>query len=187
MGYGLVLIAHNEIGVRKNPYTGEDEEFIRPQLNKRAYAIANRLVDAIVYLDNHFDEEGKSVRRMITRETPTIFAGSRFRFLAPVINDSSYEGLANALYEAIDMEGKLGATVVNTPDNKGVAMRPFAEAMKEAEEVWAKLLSEDQENISQMAVIIEQVFGHQIKLSTVTENQQELLELVISEFKNLLK
>ena len=30
MGYGLVLIAHNEIGVRKNPYTGEDEEFIRP-------------------------------------------------------------------------------------------------------------------------------------------------------------
>ena len=187
MPYGLVLIAHSETGMRKNPRTGEDEEFVRPSLNKRCYAIANRLVDTIIYIDNFFSEEGISIRRMVTRETPTIFAGSRFRFLKPVIEDFGYQALADALYEAIEMEGKLGATIVDTPDQKGSAERPFEEVMLEAANVWKQLLVQDESNIEKMVAITEQVFGRATKLSTVSEYQQELLELAISELKNLLK
>ena len=187
MPYGLVLIAHSENSVRKNPHTGEDEEFVRPSLNKRCYAVANRLVDAIIYIDNYFDEEGVSVRRMITRETPTVFAGSRFRFLAPIINDFGYQPFADALYDAIEMEGKMGATVVDTPDQRGIPGRNFDEVMEEAAGVWKQLLMEDEGNIERMVAITEQVFGRATKLSTVSPHQQELLELAVSELKNLLK
>lgn len=188
--YGLVFISHSELGTRKNTHTGEDEEFVRPALNKRPYAIANRLVDAIIYIDNYFDEEGKSVRRMITRETPTIFAGSRFRFLKPIIDDFGYDALANALYEAIEMEGKLGATIVDSPDQRTettTAVRPFAEAMSEAGQIWTNLARDNPENIDLMVNITEQIFGRPTKLSTVSETQQDLLELAISELKKLLK
>lgn len=187
MPYGLVFIAHSETAVRKNPHTGEDEEFVRPALNKRTYAIANRLVDAIIYIDNYFNEEGVSIRRMITRETPTIFAGSRFRFLKPIIDDFGYQPFADALYNAIEMEGKMGATVVDTPDERGKPDRSFDEVMEEAAAVWKQLLMEDEGNIEKMVAITEQVFGRPTKLSTVYEHQQELLELALSELQNLLK
>lgn len=183
MPYGLVLIAHSENGVRKNSFSGEDEEFVRPSLNKRCYAIANRLVDAIIYIDNYFDESGTSIRRMITREQPTVFAGSRFRFLKPIIPDATYTALADALYEAIDMEGKLGAKVVDEPDR---VVASFDSVMEEASGVWNQLLSQNQDNIEKMMLIIQQVFGKPVKLSTVEPAQQHLLELVVSQFKELL-
>lgn len=186
MPFGLVLIAHSETGTKKNPFTGEDQEFARPSLNKRCYAIANRLVDAIIYIENFFDEQGNPVRRMITRETPTVFAGSRFRFLKSTIEGFGYEALANALYEAIEMEGKLGATVVDSPDEKGSDLRPFEVAMEEAAGVWKQLLLQNESNIEKMAQITEQIFGKPTKLSTVTPGQQELLELAIAELKGLL-
>ena len=186
LGYGIVFITHSETVIKKNPHTNEDMEYIRPALNKRAMASINKLVDIICYLETGFDAEGNSIRRIITRETPSVFAGSRFRYLKPSF-PFGYQEIVNAVNEAIDMEAKMGAIVTDEKDTRDSTTRPFSEAMKEAEEIWAKLLSEDQDNINQMAIIIEQIFGNQIKLSTVTENQQELLELVISEFKNLLK
>ena len=185
MPYGLVFIAHSETGMRKNSYTGEDEEFVRPSLNKRCYAIANRLVDAIIYIDNYFDEEGQSIRRMITRETPTVFAGSRFRFLKPVINNFGYQAFADAVYEAIEMEGKMGATVVDTPVRRDITAS-FDEVMEEAASVWKQLLNKNPDNAAVMADIVTQIFGRPTKLSTVTEDQQELLESAVSALKKLL-
>ena len=185
MPYGLVFIAHSETGMRKNSYTGEDEEFVRPSLNKRCYAIANRLVDAIIYIDNYFDEEGQSIRRMITRETPTVFAGSRFRFLKPVINNFGYQAFADAVYEAIEMEGKMGATVVDTPVRRDITAS-FDEVMEEAASVWKQLLNKNPDNAAVMADVVTQIFGRPTKLSTVTEDQQELLESAVSALKKLL-
>ena len=185
MPYGLVFIAHSETGMRKNPYTGEDEEFVRPSLNKRCYAIANRLVDAIIYIDNYFDEDGQSIRRMITRETPTVFAGSRFRFLKPVINNFGYQAFADAVYEAIEMEGKMGATVVDTPVRRDITAS-FDEVMEEAASVWKQLLNKNPDNAAVMADVVTQIFGRPTKLSTVTEDQQELLEAAVSALKKLL-
>lgn len=185
MPYGLVFIAHSETGMRKNSYTGEDEEFVRPSLNKRCYAIANRLVDAIIYIDNYFDEDGQSIRRMITRETPTVFAGSRFRFLKPVINNFGYQAFADAVYEAIEMEGKMGATIVDTPVRRDITAS-FDEVMEEAASVWKQLLDKNPDNAAVMADVVTQIFGRPTKLSTVTEDQQELLEAAVSALKKLL-
>lgn len=186
LGYGIVFIAHSEAVQRKHPTTGEDIEYIRPSLNKRAMSMVNKLVDIICYLNVGFDEEGQAIRTIITRETPYVFAGSRFRFLKPSF-PFGYDELVAAVQDAIEMEGKLGATIVDTPDKKGAIARPFSEAMAEAGSVWQKLLEQDSENVDKMTAVVEQVFGRLTKLSTVPETQQELLELAISELKNLLK
>lgn len=76
LGYGLVLIAHVDKRIEK---VGDDEiEYISPALNKRAYAIANQIVDIIGYISIDYDDEGNSERWLYTRKTPRIMAGSRF-------------------------------------------------------------------------------------------------------------
>lgn len=186
MGYGIVFIAHSERGVRKNKFTGMDEEFVRPALSKRPYAIVNRLVDVIAYIHTAFNEDGESVRRVYTREQPNIFAGSRFRYLAPSF-DFGYEAFANAIYEAVEMEGKMGATVVDDADRRGVEItRSFEEVMAETRAVWSQLIAKNQDNVGWMASVIEQVFGSPVQLSTVEPTQQQLLEVVLTEFKEKL-
>ena len=185
MGYGLLFICHSDTRLKKDPHTNEDIPEIKPALDKRAYAILNRLVDLTCFIDVAFDADGVATRTVHTRETPSIFAGSRFRFLAPQF-EFGYENLANELNKAIEMEGKLGATVVNSPDRADALVgRPFAEAMSEAEVLWKSLVVENESNIQKMVAIIEKVFGRPMKLSSLNENQQELLELVISEIKEL--
>lgn len=187
LGYGIVFLTHHETVTRKHPVTGEDIEYTRPSLNKRAMNTVNRLVDIIGYLHVSWDENDQAVRTLITRETPYVFAGSRFKFLKSSF-PFGYNELVKELYNAIDMEGKLGATIVDTPDEKGKIQRPFEEAMAEAAAVWNQLREEDEAgNIGPMSSITEQVFGRPTKLSTVTEDQQDLLELAISELKKLLK
>lgn len=187
LGYGIVFLTHHETVTRKHPVSGEDIEYTRPSLNKRAMNTVNRLVDIIGYLHVSWDENDQAVRTLITRETPYVFAGSRFKFLKSSF-PFGYNELVKELYNAIDMEGKLGATIVDTPDEKGKVLRPFEEAMAEAGAVWNQLREEDEAgNIGPMSSITEQVFGRPTKLSTVTEDQQELLELAISELKKLLK
>lgn len=187
LGYGIVFICHSERGVRKHPVTGDDIEFVRPALNKRTYAIVNRLVDIIGYIDVKFDGEDKSVRTLQTRETPYVFAGSRFRFLAPNF-PFGYKELANQLHDAIESEGKLGAVIVDSPDVKESTFeRPFYMTMNEAKDIWTKLIEQDPDNIDKMGAITERIFGRPTKLSTVSETQQELLELAVIELKSLLK
>lgn len=187
LGYGIVFLTHHETVTRKHPVTGEDIEYTRPSLNKRAMNTVNRLVDIIGYLHVSWDENDQAVRTLVTRETPYVFAGSRFKFLKSSF-PFGYNELVKELYNAIDMEGKLGATIVDTPDEKGKILRPFEEAMAEAGAVWNQLREEDEAgNIGPMSSITEQIFGRPTKLSTVTEDQQDLLELAISELKKLLK
>lgn len=186
LGYGIVFLTHHEVVNKKHPVTNEDIEYIRPSLNKRAMNTINRLVDIIGYLHVSWDEEDHAIRTLITRETPYVFAGSRFKFLKGSF-PFGYNELLKEVQAAVEMEGKMGATVVDTPDEKGVPKRVFQDVMDEAAQVWEKLLEQDPDNVENMVGIIEQVFGRPIKLSTVKENQQELLELVVSELKNLLK
>ena len=188
MGYGIVFICHSDDRMKKDVYTNEDIPDVKPALNKRTYAIVNRLVDLICYIESVFDEDGIAVRTVHTRQTPSIFAGSRFRFLAPKF-EFGYETLAEELYKAIEMEGKVrGAKIVDSPDRvSDDNARSFDEAMAEAKTIWEKLVSLDPGYVEKVGAIIEKIFGRPVKLSALNENQQELLELVIDEMKGLLK
>lgn len=182
LGYGLVLIAHSEIRIEK---VGDSElEFIAPSLNKRPFAIVNAIVDIIGYIGTEFDKDGNSIRKIYTRQTPTIMAGSRFKYLAPVI-PLGYQELANALVDAIERSGREdGAIITNEPIREvEKTFRPFGEAMNEAKQLFLSL-AEDESKLALVNKSIQEWFGSEyFRLSETQPAQQELLENVITDMK----
>lgn len=191
LGFGLVIISHVEKRIEKRADDTE-VEILGPQIPRRAYEIVNQLVDIIGYIDITWDENGNPERWLYTRKTPTIMAGSRFKYLAPKIK-FGYQELVDAISEAIDKaEKEDNAVVVDKKDMLVEEKLDFSKVYNEAKEVWTGLLSlcptdeEKERMVRDMNKKIEMVFGRKIKLSEVTEDQVDLLNLVLLELKDML-
>jgi hypothetical protein len=185
LGYGLVIIAHVDKRVEK---TADDSEIeiLGPAIPKRAYDIVNQLVDIIGYIDIAWDEDGNSQRWLYTRKTPTIMAGSRFKYLKPKIK-FGYNELVAAISDAIEEAERLdGAVVVdkieNTPEETKMT---FKEIREEASQLWKTLVDADKDNSIAILKKVEMVFGRQIKLSEITEDQVDLFYLVLLDMRDL--
>ena len=186
LGYGLVIIAHVERRIEKRADDSE-VEILGPAIPKRAYEIVNQLVDIIGYIDVTWDEEGNSERWLYTRKTPTVMAGSRFKYLAPKIK-FGYQELVNAIAEAIEKSEKIdGAKVVDKQENIIEKTLSFNEVRNEAMELWNKLIELDPENSKIILKKVEMVFGRVMKLSEITEDQVDLFNLVVLDMRDLLK
>lgn len=188
LGYGLVIIAHSEKRVEKRSDDSE-VEILGPAIPKRAYDIVNQLVDIIGYIDVTWDEDGNSERWLYTRKTPTIMAGSRFKYLAPKIK-FGYQELVDAIADAIEKSEKLdGAVVVDTEVNAVIESEPlrYDEIRAEAQELWGKLITQNEENAARVLKKVEMIFGRQMKLSEITEDQVDLYNLVVLEMREMLK
>lgn len=185
LGYGLVLISHSTNRIEKTA-DGSEIEIISPEMPKRAAEICNGLVDIIGYIGGEY-EDGQFVRYLYTRETPTLFAGSRFKYLAPKIK-FGYNELVNAIADAINMAEKQdGVKVVDKADLTPMTEKlNFAEVRAQAQELWTKLVSEDEENANTILKKIEMIMGHRMKLSEFTEDQVDLLALAVAEMRDML-
>ena len=185
LGYGLVIIAHVEKRIEKRADDSE-VEILGPAIPKRAYEIVNQLVDIIGYIDITWDEEGNSERWLYTRKTPTIMAGSRFKYLAPKIK-FGYNELVAAIGEAIDKAEKLdGAVVVDTTQQVIEEKLDYNAIRAEAAELWKQLVEKDTENAGRILKKVEMVFGRPMKLSEITEDQVDLFNLVLLDMKEML-
>ena len=185
LGYGLVIIAHVEKRIEKRADDSE-VEILGPAIPKRAYEIVNQLVDIIGYIDITWDEEGNSERWLYTRKTPTIMAGSRFKYLAPKIK-FGYNELVEAIGEAIDKAEKLdGAVVVDTTQQVIEEKLDYNAIRAEAADIWKRLVEKDPENAGRILKKVEMVFGRPMKLSEITEDQVDLFNLVLLDMKEML-
>lgn len=188
LGYGLVLIAHSVSHLEKADGDKDAEvEIIGPDLPKRAAEICNGLVDIIGYIGGEYNESGDFIRYLYTRSTPTLFAGSRFKYLAAKI-PFGYDQLVNAIADAIDKSEKLdGATVVDTAAVVPVEEKlEFAKVRAEAADLWEKLITKDEANAATILKKIEITMGHRMKLSEFTEDQTDLLQLIVLEMRDML-
>jgi hypothetical protein len=184
LGYGVVLIAHHSVRMDKTA-EGQDIEIISPELPKRAAEICNGIVDIIGYIGSEW-VDGVNHRYLYTRETPTLFAGSRFKYLSPKI-PFGYNELVNAIAEAIEKAEQIdGVTVVDKAIEIPVEKLDFRVVRAEAEELWTTLIQRNEENIARLLKKIEIIFGRSIKLSEVTEDQVDLLELMNIEMRDML-
>lgn len=186
LGYGLVIISHE---TTKKMQDNSGQEYLRfvPTLADRPRLIVNRLVDIIAYL-RLSDEDGK--RYMYTRGNKNFEAGSRFQYLQPKL-EMTYDNLVEELYKAIEQQAKEDGTELgnaaegNSFFKKG---REFDDVINEAKEVFTKLISEDKEKNGVLTnEILLKTFGKPTKLSETTPDQQELVEIVLDEWKALLK
>lgn len=189
LGYGLVVIAHSETRIEKRSDDTE-VEIIGPAIPKRAYEIVNQLVDIIGFIDIVFDDEGNSERWLYTRKTPTVMAGSRFKYLAPKIR-FGYNELVDAIGDAIEKSERLdGATVVDKAKVTVSEVLDFAKIRGEAQEIWMELVTnapeeQGQENAKIILKKIEMIFGRPMKLSEVTEDQVDLMNLALLDMRDL--
>lgn len=193
LGFGILFIAHS----KEKPTEMNDEEgnaitAVCPDLPNQAYTIINSIVDIIGYLQVQMNLDGTSERYLYTRSTPTIFAGSRYQYLAPKIK-FGYQELVNAIGDAIDEAVKKdGAEVTDHTEIVQIKDRPFQEVMAEAKEIWIKYLDAGgEENKDQhlmiMKDIIKKVFGSEdFKLSQAVPSQSSLVEYFIDEVKQLM-
>jgi hypothetical protein len=184
LGYGLVLISHIE--TRKEKVDDEHEiEILAPSMPKRCYEVVNQIVDIIGYISTEWDDEGNSQRWLYTRQTPRIMAGSRFKYLAPKIK-LGYDELVTAINEAIDKQRELdGATVVDKVETQQTEKLDFNALRKEAEILWGNLVGKDPANADKILKKIEMVFGRKIRLSEITEDQVDLMNLVVIDMRDM--
>jgi hypothetical protein len=194
LGFGILFIAHS----REKPTEMRDEEgnaisAMCPDLPTNAYTIINSIVDIIGYLQVQMNQDGTSERYLYTRSTPTVFAGSRYQYLAPKIK-FGYNELVNAIGDAIDEAVKRdGAEVTDHTEIAQIKARPFTEIMNEARTIWGAYLEkattdeEKEQHLRIMKDIIRRIFGSEdFKLSSAVMSQADLVELFIDEMKNLV-
>lgn len=187
LGYGCIFSCHTEV---KNIETGPDTyiEQIRPKLDKRAFDIINGLVDIIGIGVMKFDDKGKQKRVLYTSETPTIKAGNRFTFFPPVI-DFSYEAVLNHLSDAIEAEATQNNAKVVDKIEATQEKLDYNEIRSEMSMLWKKLVGDgdnvNEEMAKRIMKRVEMIFGRAMKLSEITEDQVELMQLVVIDMRDL--
>ena len=181
LGYGLIMTCH----LKENANADGEVIGYKPDLNNRCLKIVNGLVDVIGVITQTWNEKGESERWIQTRATPTIQAGSRFRYLAPRIR-FGYNEFVNAIAEAIEAEEQHGATVVEHKEANDATVANFATVRTEAQELWQTLVSRDEENATIILKKIEMIMGRKMKLSEFTEDQTDLLALAVDEMRAML-
>ena len=185
LGYGLVLISHIE--TRKEKTADDSEiEILAPSMPKRCYEVVNQIVDIIGYIATEWDENGESQRWLYTRQTPTVMAGSRFKYLAPKIK-LGYDELVQAINDAIDKQRDMdGAKVVDKLEQKVEEPLDFIKERAEAQTLWGNLVGSDPSNAERILKKVEMIFGRKIKLSEITEDQVDLMHLVVLEMRDMM-
>ncbi len=185
LGYGVVLICHNSSRIEKSA-DGDEMEIIYPDMPKRASEICNGLVDVIGYIGSEYDANGTQHRYLYTRETPTLFAGSRFKYLAPKI-PFGYNELVDAIANAIEEAERVdGVKVVDKIEAKVEETKDFNAVRAEASELWQKLVDRNPDNANIILKKVEINMGHKMRLSEFTEDQVDLLQLVVEDMKAML-
>ncbi len=182
MGYGLIMTCHLKESSDEN---GEITGY-KPDLNNRCLKIVNGLVDIIGVITQTWDENGESHRWIQTRSTPTIVAGSRYKYLAPRI-PFGYNEFLEALSQAIDKEQENGAVVTDTAPVDTFEKLDYKAIRAEASELWTALVEKDPENAPIILKKVEMIFGRPMKLSEITEDQVDLFNLAVLDMREMLE
>lgn len=183
-GYGCILISHATDKVFKNE-NGEEYNQIVPTLDKRGRLICERTCDIIGY-STAVDTPDGVVSKLYLRGTPRFVAGSRFKYIPPVI-DFNYESLVNAIATAIDKEAEMGGAV-SEARTQSVIVEPtynFEELQAAFSDIVGKLMTNPSNSIK-ITQIVEKNLGKGKKFSDCTPAQCEQMDYIIDELKSML-
>ena len=183
-GYGLVFISHSTEKTYKNE-KGEDYTQIVPALPNRPFDIVNKMVDIIAYIREIPVEIGDKVenkRYMFLRGDQRFLAKSRFKYIKPRI-ELSYQGLVDAIFEAIDEEvAHTGGTASN--EENPYTKQNFEEIMEDAKQLWGQVVQNDK--TEQALAILEEEFGKPTRFSEILPEQTQELNAALIKIRDLI-
>lgn len=183
-GYGLVFISHSTEKTYKNE-KGEDYTQIVPALPNRPFDIVNKMVDIIAYIREIPVEIGDKVenkRYMFLRGDQRFLAKSRFKYIKPRI-ELSYQGLVDAIFEAIDEEvAHTGGTASN--EENPYTKQNFEEIMEDAKQLWGQVVQNDK--TKQALAILEEEFGKPTRFSEILPEQTKELNAALIKIRDLI-
>ena len=186
LGYGLVIISHDQDKTMKNE-NGEEYNQIIPTLDKRARLICERTCDIIGYCREIEDQEGHKTVRMFMRETSRYVAGSRFKYTPDSI-ELSYDNLVKAIADAIDEQERVSkGTTTNSFNNLHTddIEYDFPALMKEVQQTVGALMSGHPEMEHKIVSIVDKHLGKGKKVSDCTPDQAALVDLILYDLKHL--
>ena len=186
LGYGLVIISHDQDKTMKNE-NGEEYNLIIPTLDKRARLVCERTCDIIGYCREVEDQEGHKTVRMFMRETSRYVAGSRFKYTPDSI-ELSYDNLVKAIADAIDEQERVSkGTTTNSFNNLHTddIEYDFPALMKEVQQTVGALMSGHPEMEHKIVSIVDKHLGKGKKVSDCTPDQAALVDLILYDLKHL--
>lgn len=190
MGYGLVMISHDQDKVFKDE-DGKEYNQIVPTLGNQPRLVVDRMSDIIGYARPFQEDDGTTKTLLFLRGTPRFIAGSRFADTPDYI-DFTYDNLVDTIHNAVDkLAERYGDSAVT--EEKTTAHIPEPEIDFDAEmatfnDLVAKIQEASGSNFgSQWAPrIFEIVTRHLGAGKTVAEmnrNQGEQLVLIVDDLK----
>lgn len=187
MGFGLVMISHSknkQFSDEKG--TAFDKTIMTLPDNPRL--IVSRMSDIIGYSKAVETEDGETETRLYLRGTTRFEAGSRFKFTPDYIV-FNYNNLVNVIADAIKAQEKEdGVSATNEHVNvyKATSTYSFDDVIQEAQTVISTIMSKGEESAPKISKVIEQHLGKGKKLNQVTEDQVDIVALILSDLKDLL-
>ena len=187
MGYALVLISHDKDKTFKRKDGTEYNQTV-PSCATTYNDIAKNLADIYAFTEKYTTPEGQGKVRLIIRSPDnSVDTGSRFRYIAPILEEFSYKALVEALNEAIDKEAAEYNDEFVTEDRQvleGVTQYDYEGLMKEFSEMVGELMNKNKEYYTpRITSIIEKYLGKGKKISDTTIDQAEFVYLIVSEVR----
>ena len=185
LGYGLVLISHEQDKTMKNE-RGEEYSQIIPTLDKRARLVCERTCDIIGYCRQVQTENGYVVR-MFMRESDRYVAGSRFKY-TPESIELTYDNLVKAIGDAIDAQENLvkgSTTDASFNMHKEEVQYDFEGLMKEVQTTVGNLMTTRPEMEHKIVAVVDKHLGKGRKVSDCTPDQAALVDLILYDLKHL--
>jgi phage nucleotide-binding protein len=187
-GYTVIFISHE--GDRKFlDDEGKEYTKIYPSGDKRSIDPICDLVDIIAYAKvNGLDENGQEIKSsLLLTNTKQYHAGSRFDYLEPFLKEFTADNLENAIKKAVEEQEKHNKnSTVDFSDYRSeleVERQSFDEMISEIKQIAIKLDSQDR--MSEYQDIVEEYLGRGAKVSEATKKQEESIELILSDLKEL--
>lgn len=185
LGYGLLFISHSAEKKMKNE-KGEDYISLAPALQPRPYDVINKMVDIIGYIRVKKNlQTGKTEHKIYFRGDDNFVAGSRYKYIEPIVN-FDYKSVENAILDAIDKQVEESGGSATDESNgffKEKKELDYNALMGEARELWGKIVGNDTDKAAQVRALTKEIFGKEMQISKVTENQVELLNDLVDRLR----
>lgn len=192
LGYAIIFISHEQI----RPITRDDGstyDTVRPSLSPdKVNAIIENMADIYGYAHmKTVDDSGRKQRVLTLRDdTGMISCGCRFEYIVPETT-FSYEGLTQAVCDAIDEQAKHGdkKMFVNEAPKFVETVKPSFDELKNEFDAIVKSLRETHPDdfatacAPKIVATTDKALGKGRKVAELTEDQYEQMEVVLGDMK----